>query len=51
MQQLAARGVDRWFEVGAGMVLTGLLRAIVPGAKCIPLGEAEDFEVLHATNA
>jgi [acyl-carrier-protein] S-malonyltransferase len=41
---LAARGVTRWFEVGSGTVLSGLLRAIVPDARCIPFGEAADFE-------
>jgi [acyl-carrier-protein] S-malonyltransferase len=49
MQLLGERFIDRWFEVGAGGVLAGLLRNIVPGAKGIALGEAEDFEVLHAT--
>jgi [acyl-carrier-protein] S-malonyltransferase len=33
MEKLAASGVDRWYEVGAGTVLAGLLRSIVPGAK------------------
>ena len=33
MERLAANGVNRWFEVGAGSVLAGLLRGIVPGAK------------------
>jgi [acyl-carrier-protein] S-malonyltransferase len=33
MERLAANGVDRWFEVGAGSVLAGLLRSTVPGAK------------------
>jgi [acyl-carrier-protein] S-malonyltransferase len=33
MERLAANGVDRWFEVGAGSVLAGLLRSIVPGAR------------------
>jgi [acyl-carrier-protein] S-malonyltransferase len=51
MQLLAERGVDRWFEVGAGAVLTGLLRNILPGTKCTPLGEARDFEVHHAITA
>lgn len=51
MQLLADRGVDRWFEIGAGMVLTGLLRTILPGMKCTPVGEAEDFEIFHATTA
>ena len=30
MERLAASGVERWFEVGAGSVLAGLLRTIVP---------------------
>ena len=38
MQLLAAKGVERWFELGAGAVLSGLLRTIVPGAKCTPIG-------------
>ena len=50
MQLLAERGVDRWFEVGAGAVLTGLLRNILPGTKCTPMGEAKDFEVTHAVS-
>ena len=44
MEYLAAQGVDRWFEVGAGAVLSGLLRNIVAGAKCTPFGEAKDME-------
>jgi [acyl-carrier-protein] S-malonyltransferase len=46
MQYLAAQGVTRWFEVGAGAVLGGLLRTNVPGAKSIPFGEAKDIECL-----
>lgn len=46
MQRLAASGVDRWFEVGSGSVLAGLLRSIVPGSKCIAFGEAKDLEKL-----
>jgi [acyl-carrier-protein] S-malonyltransferase len=48
MQLLAENGVERWFEVGAGGVLSGLLRTIVPGAKCIPFGDAKDAEKLQA---
>jgi [acyl-carrier-protein] S-malonyltransferase len=48
MERLAASGVDRWFEVGAGSVLTGLLRTIVPGSKCITFGEAKDIEKLRS---
>lgn len=53
MQLLAqlhgGRRVERWFEVGAGAVLSGLLRNILPGVKSTPLGGAKDFEVLYAT--
>ncbi|MDQ6700683.1 MAG: ACP S-malonyltransferase [Acidobacteriota bacterium] len=48
MQALAARQVDGFCEVGAGSVLTGLLRSILPGTKCIALGEAADLDKLHA---
>ena len=50
MQHLAAAGVERWFEVGAGTVLSGLLRNIVAGAKCIPFAEAKDLEKIRAGN-
>jgi [acyl-carrier-protein] S-malonyltransferase len=43
---LAANGVERWFEAGAGAVLSGLLRTIVAGGKCISFGEAKDLEKL-----
>ena len=42
MRLLTESGVDRWFEVGAGKVLTGLLRSIT-GAKCTAFGEAKDL--------
>jgi [acyl-carrier-protein] S-malonyltransferase len=40
---LLARGVDRFIEVGAGGVLTGLLRNIEPSAKGLKFGEAADL--------
>jgi len=43
---LASNGVTRWFEVGAGAVLCGLLRAMVGGARCTPFGESADIERL-----
>jgi [acyl-carrier-protein] S-malonyltransferase len=46
MQKLASLGVERWFEVGAGSVLAGLLRTIVAGAKATSFGEAKDIEKL-----
>jgi len=45
---LGASGVERWFEAGAGAVLSGLLRTIVAGAKCTPFGEAQDVGKLTA---
>lgn len=46
MHRLADAGVERWFEVGAGAVLTGLLRTILPGVKSTAFGEAKDFDKL-----
>src|SRR5579863_174344 len=46
IRYLAANGVERWFEVGAGAVLSGLVRTIVAGAKCTTFGEARDVEKL-----
>ncbi len=40
---LAARGVERCIETGAGGVLTGLLRAIEPGLKGTKFGEPGDL--------
>jgi [acyl-carrier-protein] S-malonyltransferase len=48
MRHLADAGVERWFEVGAGSVLSGLLRNILPGAKCTPVGEAKDLLKLRS---
>jgi [acyl-carrier-protein] S-malonyltransferase len=48
IQYLAASGVERWFEVGAGTVLSGLVRTILPGARCTPFGEAADAAKLQA---
>ncbi len=47
MRKLAAQGVEQCIEVGAGSVLTGLLRAIVPGVKAVKFGEAGDWEKVH----
>ncbi|MGI8989865.1 MAG: ACP S-malonyltransferase [Bryobacteraceae bacterium] len=44
MTYLAAQGVDCFLEVGPGTVLAGLIRNIVPGAKCVSFGEAADLE-------
>lgn len=48
---LASEGVTRFIEIGAGGVLTGLLRNINPELQGIKFGEAEDLEKLNAAVA
>lgn len=48
IRALAAAGVTRCIEVGAGGVLTGLLRNIDPGVTGLKFGEAADWEKLAA---
>jgi [acyl-carrier-protein] S-malonyltransferase len=45
---LGAQGVVRFVEVGAGGVLTGLLRSIDPGLQGFRFGEPADLEKLPA---
>jgi [acyl-carrier-protein] S-malonyltransferase len=47
IRALQSKGVERWFEVGAGAVLSGLLKNILPGVKATPFGEAGDLEKLR----
>jgi len=51
IEVLAAEGVTRFIEVGAGAVLTGLLRNINPELQGIRFGEADDWEKLNAAVA
>src|SRR6266849_1488006 len=44
IRNLAAQGVGRFIEVGAGAVLTGLLRNINPALKGAKFGEPADLE-------
>lgn len=46
---LAGEGITHFVEVGAGGVLTGLLRNIDPNLKGMKFGEAEDWEKLQAS--
>lgn len=46
MAYLAAQGVERAIEVGAGQVLTGLLRSTAPGIRGARFGEADDLDKL-----
>jgi [acyl-carrier-protein] S-malonyltransferase len=49
IRALAQAGVTRFIEVGAGGVLTGLLRNIDPALVGAKFGEAEDWEKLAAS--
>jgi [acyl-carrier-protein] S-malonyltransferase len=51
IQKLAALGAGRFLEVGAGGVLTGLLRNIDSRLEGSKSGEAEDLEKVHAAIA
>ena len=42
MQWLNAKGVTTFLEIGAGKVLTGLLKRIVDGARTLPVGTSDD---------
>jgi [acyl-carrier-protein] S-malonyltransferase len=45
MRRLAELHPDaRWLELGPGSTLSGLLKRIVPGASCTPLGTVADLE-------
>jgi [acyl-carrier-protein] S-malonyltransferase len=46
IRYLAMLGVERFIEVGAGGVLTGLLRSIDPRLSGLRCGEAADLDVL-----
>ncbi|HLY18568.1 MAG TPA: ACP S-malonyltransferase [Bryobacteraceae bacterium] len=46
IRYLAAQGVRRFIEVGAGGVLTGLLRSIDPSLEGFRFGEAADLDKL-----
>jgi [acyl-carrier-protein] S-malonyltransferase len=51
IQKLASLGAARFIEVGAGGVLTGLLRNIDPNLEGSKFGEAQDLEKVHAAFA
>jgi [acyl-carrier-protein] S-malonyltransferase len=48
VRRLAGGGVVRWVEVGAGGVLTGLLRGIAPSFTGLRFGEPAELSALQA---
>ena len=48
---MAQSGVSSFFEIGAGRVLTGLIKRIVEGASAIPIGSPEDIAKFKASRA
>lgn len=51
IRKLASEGVTRFVEVGAGGVLSGLLRNINPQLQGARFGEAEDLEKINVATA
>jgi [acyl-carrier-protein] S-malonyltransferase len=47
IQYLITNGVSRFYELGSGNVLCGLVRRIDRGTSQIPLGKPADFEALN----
>jgi [acyl-carrier-protein] S-malonyltransferase len=50
IRYLESQGVSRFVEVGAGSVLTGLLRGINAELQGVKFGEAQDLEKVHAAS-
>jgi len=48
---MAAAGVTTFYEVGAGKVLSGLVRRIVDGARAVSIGTPDDVAMFGLTNA
>lgn len=45
---MAGQGVRRFYEIGAGKVLSGLIRRIADGATCMAVGTPDDISAFRA---
>jgi [acyl-carrier-protein] S-malonyltransferase len=48
MRRLLDKGINKFYEVGPGNVLSGLLRRIDPSARVVPAGDAESLRRIVA---
>ncbi len=48
---MAAAGVNTFYEVGAGKVLSGLIKRIADGASATAIGSPEDIAAFKAARA
>jgi [acyl-carrier-protein] S-malonyltransferase len=47
VETMVGLGVEKFFELGTGSVLSGLNRRNARGIPCVPLGNPEDFDLLE----
>lgn len=48
VEVMVSAGTERFYEVGPGTVLAGLIKRTARGVPCTPLGEPDNFDALEA---